>query len=63
MMMEQRIRYLLSAALRADNEGDARTARTFRRMADEARELEGARRERTPDLVPVERPALDCCAD
>ena len=63
MMMEQRIRYLLSAAHRADVEGDARTARSFRRMAEEARELEVARRERKPDIAPLERPLLDCCAD
>ena len=36
MSLEQRIRYLLAAALRADAEGDARTARILRRMAQEA---------------------------
>ena len=36
MSMEQRIRYLLGAALRADEEGDARTARILRRMAEES---------------------------
>ncbi len=42
MSMEQRIRYLLGAALRADEEGDARTARILRRMAQEAQPLVSA---------------------
>ena len=39
MSMEQRIRYLLGAALRADREGDVRTARILRRMAEESQPL------------------------
>ena len=46
MSAEKRIEYLLDAARRADNEGDGRTARSLRRMADEARELEARRLER-----------------
>ena len=42
MSMEQRVKYLLSAALRADEEGDARTARILRRMAEESRPLVGS---------------------
>ena len=46
MSMEQRIRYLLGAALRADEEGDARTARILRRMAEESQPLVSARNDR-----------------
>jgi hypothetical protein len=55
MSAEKRIQYLLGAALRADNEGDGRTARTLRRMAEEARELEARRLERRspgPQVAP-----------
>lgn len=38
-VMEQRIRYLLEAALRADQEGDVRTARILRRIAEESQPL------------------------
>ncbi len=34
--VEERIRYLLRAALRAEEEGDRRVARNLRRMAEEA---------------------------
>jgi len=40
MMMisvEERIRYLMKVALRAEGEGEHRIARSFRRMAEEAR--------------------------
>ena len=46
MSTDKRIEYLLGAALRADNEGDGRTARSLRRMAEEARELEARELER-----------------
>lgn len=36
MNVEERIRYLLRAALRAEGEGDRRVARVLRRMAEEA---------------------------
>lgn len=37
MSIEERIRYLLQAAMRAEGEGESRIAQTLRRMADEAR--------------------------
>jgi len=40
MMMisvEERVRYLMKVALRAEGEGEHRIARSFRRMAEEAR--------------------------
>lgn len=40
MSMEERIRFLLRVACRAEGEGNERAARLFRRMADEARPLE-----------------------
>jgi hypothetical protein len=49
MSAEKRIEYLLGAALRADHEGDGRTARSLRRMAEEARELEARKLERRPE--------------
>lgn len=39
MSMDERIRFLLRAATRAEGEGDERIARIFRRMAEEARPL------------------------
>ena len=36
MSVEERIRYLLRAALRAEDEGDRKVARALRRMAEEA---------------------------
>jgi hypothetical protein len=62
MSMEQRIRYLLAAALRADEEGDARTARILRRMAEESRPLVAVTR---ADRVrpTVTSPALACSAE
>jgi hypothetical protein len=38
--MDERIRFLLRAATRAEGEGDQRIARIFRRMAEEARPLD-----------------------
>ncbi|HSG08800.1 MAG TPA: hypothetical protein VLA36_10615 [Longimicrobiales bacterium] len=42
MSMDERIRFLLRVASRAEGEGDERSARIFRRMAYEARPLDGA---------------------
>lgn len=36
MNVEERVRYLLRAALRAEGEGDRQVARALRRMAEEA---------------------------
>lgn len=68
MSVEKRIEYLLGAALRADHEGDGRTARALRRMADEARELEARKLERRierakPPVAPRVGPTLACCTD
>jgi rubrerythrin len=40
MSAEDRIQYLLRAATRAEDEGDAKVARLFRRMAEEAQPVE-----------------------
>ncbi len=37
MSVDERIRFLLRTALRAEGEGDPRVAELFRRMADELR--------------------------
>lgn len=50
MNVEERIRFLLRTALRAEGEGDLKIARLFRRMAEDLRPMERA-------LVPVGRPA------
>ncbi len=42
MSVETRIRYLLQAASRAEGDGDVRVARLFRRMAEDARPVEGS---------------------
>ena len=55
MSVNERIRYLLRVAARAEGMGDARIARIFRRMAEEARPLDGVR------FVPVLHPELGCC--
>jgi len=39
MTVEERIRYLLHAAVRAEQEGAEKVARSLRRMAEEARPL------------------------
>jgi hypothetical protein len=71
MSADKRIEYLLDAARRADNEGDGRTARSLRRMAEEARELE-ARRFRGRSERPASLPGplaglmpaeLACCTE
>ena len=59
MSMEQRIRYLLVAAQRADAEGDARRARILRRMAEESQPLVVVRR--TSRSAPAE--SLACSAE
>ena len=40
MSVDERIRYLMQAALRAEREGSERVARSLRRMAEEARPLD-----------------------
>lgn len=50
MSVEDRIRYLLRAALRAEREGSERAARSLRRMAEDARPLEGDVGQLTMDL-------------
>lgn len=42
MNVDERIRYLLRAATRAEGDGDLRIARNFRRMAEEVRPLDGS---------------------
>ncbi len=44
MNAERRVEYLLRAASRAEGKGDARTARIFRRMAEDARPIEARTR-------------------
>jgi len=39
MRVDERIRFLLRTALRAEGEGDLRVAELFRRMADELRPM------------------------
>ena len=68
MSVERRIEYLLGAALRADQEGDGRTARSLRRMAEEARELEARKLEKRNERMDKARapsiaPTLACCAE
>ncbi len=42
MSLEQRLEYLLRAALRAERNGDARLARSLRRMAEDIRPIDHA---------------------
>lgn len=58
MRMEERIRYLLRAALRAEGEGDRKVAEALRRMADEARPAEEALSTPILDLA-----WLECCPE
>jgi hypothetical protein len=62
MSTEPRIRYLLGAALRAEEEGDTRTAHTLWRMADESRPRGGSRKS---DQVRAgwTSPADGCCTE
>lgn len=57
MSVEERIRYLLRAAMRAEQEGAERTARALRRMAEEARPLE------VSVTVPLVHPEMGCCTE
>jgi len=41
MTVDERIRFLLRAATRAEDEGNERVARNFRRMAEDARPVDG----------------------
>jgi hypothetical protein len=41
MTMDDRVRFLLRAATRAEDEGNERVARNFRRMAEDARPVDG----------------------
>jgi hypothetical protein len=40
MSLEQRLNYLLKAALRAEHNGDHRLARSLRRMAEDIRPID-----------------------
>lgn len=51
MTVEQRVHYLLKAALRAERNGEYRVARSLRRMADDILPAGAAH-----DLVPSEAP-------
>lgn len=53
MTPEERVRFLLRVATRAEGEGNHRTARAYRRMADEARPVEPG------SLLPRNGPARD----
>lgn len=55
MTIDERIRYLLRAAARAEEEGNVRLAELFRRMADDARTAEPA-----PPPSPLP-PSMGCC--
>jgi hypothetical protein len=50
MTMEERIRFLLRIASRAEGEGNDRAASAFRRMAEEARPLDAGRIMTVPSL-------------
>jgi hypothetical protein len=52
MTMDERIRFLLRAATRAEVEGNERVARNFRRMAEDARPVddEGALAAGAPEI-------------
>jgi hypothetical protein len=68
MSVEKRIEYLMGAALRAEQEGDPRTARALRLMAEGARELEARKLERQAERtaqasVPRIQPTLACCPE
>lgn len=43
MTLEQRLEYLLRAALRAERDGDHNVARSLRRMADDIRPIDRSR--------------------
>ena len=56
MNVEERIRFLLRTAIRAEGAGDLRIARLFRRMAEDLRTGEGA-------FLPVDGPVLGAFAE
>jgi len=49
MSLEQRLNYLLRAALRAERNGDTRLARSLRRMAEDIRPIDRALTLAIPD--------------
>lgn len=57
MTADERIRFLMRAASRAEGEGNERIARLFRRMAEEARPLE------VHAMLKPLRPSLESCFD
>lgn len=57
MTVDERIRYLLRIAIRAEGEGDLRIARTFRQMAEDARPLDAVLE------LTGRMPAYGCCAE
>ena len=57
MTWEERMRYLLRAALRAESEGDRKVAETLRRMAREVVPLEISPPASTLDVAVV------CCSE
>ena len=56
MNVDERIRFLLRTAIRAEGEGDLRIARLFRRMAEDLRTGEGA-------FLPAGGPVLGAFAE
>ncbi len=56
MNVDERIRFLLRTAIRAEGEGDLRIAKLFRRMAEDMRTGEGA-------LLPIDGPVLGVFAE
>lgn len=57
MGVEERIRFLLEVAKRAEGDGEIRVARAFRRRAEEARPWDLRR------LVPAHPPPAGCCVE
>ena len=55
MNVDERIRFLLRTAIRAEGEGDLRIAELFKRMAEDMRTGEGA-------LLPARGPVLGALA-
>jgi hypothetical protein len=51
MSLEQRLEYLLKAALRAERNGEAGLAHALRRMAEDIRPIDRARTLRVQDLA------------
>lgn len=53
MSVEQRVHYLLKAALRAERNGEHRVARALRRMADDILPLEAVDTTAIPETTKV----------